>query len=128
MPRLVGDDWRGWLSYAEDDRREALDAFRRGSWREVCFHSHQACEKLMKAILLRRGVFRPIHDLKTLAEEVSELPRSLVEDLERLTIHYYASRYPDAARRIGVYYNREEASKCLKVVEELWERVRSLLP
>jgi HEPN domain-containing protein len=76
MPRLASDDWREWLEYARSDYEEATSALSRGSFREACFHAQQSCEKLLKAMLIKRGAFMPIHDLTELAREVGvEEPR-----------------------------------------------------
>ncbi len=123
MPKLLGNDWQDWLSYAEFDRNEAHEAYERGSWREACFHAQQACEKLLKAALLKRGIFRPIHDLVELAEEVGGMA-DLITGLRDLSDHYYGARYPDAARRLKLKYDKDEALKCLSVMDELWRRLR----
>lgn len=127
MPELVGDSWRDWLAYAEEDRREAEGAFGRGSWREVCSHSQQACEKLLKAAMLKKGIFLPTHDLAMMAEECDVKSATLREGLAKLTKHYYSSRYPDAARRLGVKYDEATASECLEVMRELWDILRPTL-
>ncbi len=127
MPELLGDNWKDWIEYADDDRAEAFLALKRGSWRDACFHAQQACEKLLKAFLIKQGVFIPVHDPKTLAQEASRYLAGLtllLNRLDTLTKHYYASRYPDAARRLGVVYNRETAEECVKVMEELWRMLR----
>ena len=130
MPGLNTDEWREWVEFADRDKEEAEAAFLRCSWTEVCFHAQQACEKLLKAFLLTKGIFIPIHDLGRLAEEADRfLGRlgGLKEALKKLTIHYYAPRYPDAARRLGITYGREVAETCLETVGELWSILRPLL-
>jgi HEPN domain-containing protein len=66
---------------------------------------------LLKAILIKRGMFIPIHDLMELAREVGVEDPTILNGLSKLTIHHYASRYPDATRRAGVEY-------CLRIAEE----------
>ncbi len=130
MPGLNTDEWKEWAEFADRDKEEAEAAFQRSSWAEACFHAQQACEKLLKAFLLTKGIFMPIHDLGRLAEEASRFVgelEELKEDLKRLTVHYYASRYPNAARRFGVAYNRELAEVCLETVRRLWSVLRPLL-
>ena len=130
LPGLNTDEWREWVEFADRDKEEAEAAFLRCSWAEVCFHAQQACEKLLKAFLLTKGIFMPIHDLGRLAEEAGRFLRELgglKEALGRLTIHYYASRYPNAARRLGVAYDRGVAEACLRTVRELWSVLRPLL-
>ena len=130
MPGLNTEEWREWVSYAERDRSEAEDAFSRGVWSEACFHAQQACEKLLKAFLLSKGVFVRVHDIGRLLDEASlfspEL-RALRPSLEPLTIHYYAARYPNAARRLGVSYDEGVAEACLRAMRELWSALRPRL-
>jgi HEPN domain-containing protein len=47
--------------------------------------------------------------------------------LSKLTIHYYASRYPDAARRAGVEYCLGMAEECVEVMRRLWDTLRECL-
>ena len=127
MPRLLGDDWRDWLSYAEDDRREAHIAFERGSWREACFHAQQACEKLLKAYLIKRGIFIPTYDLGILSDEVARYVKEvkeLISELKQLTKHYFTARYPNSARKLGVRYDENVASRCIQIMEKLWNMLR----
>jgi HEPN domain-containing protein len=120
MPRLASDDWREWLEYARSDYEEATSALSRGSFKEACFHAQQSCEKLLKAMLIKRGTFMPIHDLTELAREVGVEEPTLLNKLSKLTIHYHTSRYPDAARRAKVEYDLRKAEECVEVMRELW--------
>jgi HEPN domain-containing protein len=119
MPRLASDDWKEWLQYAKGDYEEAISALNRNSFKEACFHAQQSCEKLLKAILIKRGTFIPIHDLSELARETGIEEPILLNKLSRLTIHYYASRYPDAARRAMIKYDLNTAKECVDVMREL---------
>lgn len=123
MPKLNSNEWKDWITYARKDREEARSAYARSSWSEACFHAQQSCEKLLKAFLMRKGVFLPIHDLRKLAEENSNEIVEIVEleeALEELTVHYYAARYPDATTRLRVVYGEEVAKRCVEVMEKLW--------
>ncbi|MFZ8848944.1 MAG: HEPN domain-containing protein [Thermoproteota archaeon] len=127
MPRLASDDWKEWLQYAKSDYKEAISALNRNSFKEACFHAQQSCEKLLKAILIKRGTFIPIHDLSELARETGIEEPILLNKLSRLTIHYYASRYPDAARRTMIKYDLNTAKECVEVMRELWDTLRKYL-
>jgi HEPN domain-containing protein len=111
MPKLASDDWREWLEYAKSDYEEAISALNRSSFKE-CFHAQQSCEKLLKAILIKKGMFIPIHDLMELAREVGVEEPMLLNKLSRLTIHYYTSA------RYGVW------KEMLKTYEEVKERLK----
>lgn len=90
---------RRWLDYAEEDLQLAA-ALRMQSTlpaRYSCWHSQQAAEKAIKALLLlETGRFEPWHRLYELAEL---LPDPLSEQIPRpglslLTQLYIESRYP----------------------------------
>ena len=74
-----------------------------------------------------QGVFVPIHDLRELAEELGVRDEELLKRLSQLTKHYYASRYPDAARRLGIEYGREVAEECVEIVKRVWRVLRRCL-
>jgi len=127
MPRLASDDWKEWLEYAKSDYEEAISALNRNAFKEVCFHAQQFCENLLKAILIKKGMFIPIHDLVELACEVNIEESMLLNKLSKLTIHYYASRYPDAARRAMIKYDLNTAKECVDIMRELWDTLRKYL-
>lgn len=58
---------REWIDKAEGDYGVAereLGAGKRASYDAVCYHAQQCIEKLMKAVLVHRGVVPPkVHDL-----------------------------------------------------------------
>jgi len=125
LPSLRDNEWKDWLEYAEEDRREALDRFSHGKWRETCYHAQQAIEKVLKALLIKIGIFVPTHELTELIKIVEEKYKTKmldatvsVEEIRKLTLHYYASRYPDAIRRLKIKYNEETAKNALK----LWRK------
>lgn len=88
-----------WLSYAEDDLQVAdrLLAEPELAPRYTCWHSQQAAEKALKALLLlETGGYKQTHDLHDLADL---LPEPLAERIPRpglslLTQLYIESRYP----------------------------------
>jgi HEPN domain-containing protein len=127
MPRLASDDWKEWLEYAKSEYEEAISALARNSFKEACFHVQQYCEKLFKAILIKKGMFIPILDLMELAHEVGIEEPILLNKLSKLTIHYHASRYPDALRMAMIKYDLNTAKECVEVMRELWDTLRKYL-
>jgi HEPN domain-containing protein len=127
MPRLASDDWKEWFQYAKSNYEKAISALNRNSFKEACFHAQQSCENLLKAILIKKGMFIPIHDLMELAREVNIEESMLLNKLSKLTIHYYASRYPDATRRAMIKYDLNTAKECVDVMRELWNMLRKYL-
>lgn len=69
-------------------------------WNRVCFHSHQAAEKSLKALLAYEGDLPPrTHRLTNLSKSLENRYPSLIEladDLLVLESYYIPSRYPDA--------------------------------
>lgn len=51
------DDWRVWLEKADNDLLNIDNNLSATTipWDTVCFHSQQAAEKLLKALLVSRG-------------------------------------------------------------------------
>lgn len=120
---------REWLAKAEADYATAqreltvIEGFNADA---VCFHSQQCVEKLLKAILIDRGVVPSrTHDLERLCATLASVdPRCSwsVEDLRFLTRAAVAFRYP------GESADREDATRALEVASGLRARLRPLLP
>jgi HEPN domain-containing protein len=62
-----------------------------------------------------------------LAREVNIEEFMLLNKLSKLTIHYYASRYPDSARRSMIKYDINTAKECIDVMKKLWDTLRKYL-
>lgn len=68
-------------------------------WNQVCFHSHQATEKSLKALVASTGSSPPkTHRLADLLTFLEELPllQGLEDELFSLESYYIPTRYPDA--------------------------------
>ena len=89
-----------WLDHAKSDLRLARLASSDSSIRreQVCFHTQQAAEKAIKAVLLFRNVGFPLtHDIEELVELAEESGLSLpeaVRDAGILTPYAVETRYP----------------------------------
>ncbi|MEM1584654.1 MAG: HEPN domain-containing protein [Nitrososphaerota archaeon] len=69
--------WRDWLDEAEDDLSSAEALLGSGKYSKVCFLSHKAGEKAVKALLiLRLKKFETIHSVAELLKRVGLLGRS----------------------------------------------------
>jgi HEPN domain-containing protein len=117
-----------WLKKAEGD---FLTASREMSvsvdpnYDAVCFHAQQCIEKLMKALLISRGVTPPkTHDIVRLTELVGSVfvgwswPLPDLRLLDRASVGF---RYP------GESADREEAEEALSISSALRERLLHLL-
>ncbi|MGH7242263.1 MAG: HEPN domain-containing protein [Phycisphaerales bacterium] len=91
----------------------------------VCYHAQQCAEKILKALIVRRGSLPPkTHDLNRLMELVRQGDNKLDFDarvLAELTSVAVDVRYP------GFGAGREDAAKALEAAKELWDRIRPIL-
>jgi len=116
-----------WLEDAKRDYVEAERCLRDGSYIFSCFHSHQAAEKLVKALLIFIGRPARGHDLIELLGKIESSgikTEHLKDDARKLNPHYSASRYPDARRSMGIRiedYNEDLAKKCFQSMVRIWK-------
>lgn len=118
---LTRDLIRGWFRKARHDEglaRLALSSTPLYS-DGVCFHAQQAVEKLLKALLVHRGVaFQKTHHLTYLLDLISNdtpVDNRIYELAERLQSYAVEIRYPDA----GPDPSPEEAADALDGVEAI---------
>ena len=122
--------WRDWLGEALDDLDAAKALFQVGKWSKVCSFSHQAVEKALKALLIKKlRVYIHTHSIARLVDEVSralQLPPGLVEKVKKLDMRYIPTRYPNAWPEPPPYkhYSREDAEEALSVAVSVVELVR----
>ncbi len=89
-----------WVQYAETDLEVAGLALERGLLRISMFHSHEAVEKMLKAIWSETRDEQPekTHNLPYLARETGiELSETQEEFLRKLYWQLIPSRYPEGA-------------------------------
>ncbi|MEM1513152.1 MAG: HEPN domain-containing protein [Candidatus Jordarchaeales archaeon] len=116
---LVRRDVFDWFEEAREELETAEQLFRLGRYAHSCFHSQQAAEKALKALIihLKRVVHRS-HDLVELYEEVREelaLGDVVERRLPELSAYYTQSRYPNAGlRRPSAEIGEEQAERCLE--------------
>ena len=136
-----------WLERAKEDKKLAHHAFSINIYRGACFHAQQSVEKLFKAILIKRDIFAPIHDLIKLAELIEDeyqvrIVGNIISDreLDILNIHYILSRYapppwgtPERTKWEKITkkygspeYSRETAEEALEIMERIWAGVGKL--
>ncbi len=119
-----------WIESSLSELERAIRCLKLGDYPYACFHAHQAAEHALKAFLLSYGNFLKSHDLQKLIERAKKYNLVIKvsrKDIERLTIHYYASRYPNARRRYGVSYTEEEAKKSIEIASSIVREVRKCL-
>lgn len=86
-----------WVAFAQNDLLTAQVLLREGIWNQVCFHSQQAVEKLLKASLPAESRPRS-HKIADLLRRTDFLDLSveLKAELRLMDRFYIPSRYPDA--------------------------------
>ena len=86
-------------------------------WEDLCFDTHQAAEKALKAVLLARGIpFRFVHDiaeLLTLLENQGVILSEEIKASAELTDYSVESRYPGPFEPV----TEEEFNRALKIAE-----------
>ena len=117
-----------WIKKAENDLEIAKIIIGEGFYGESTFHSQQAAEKALKALLVALDVQPPkshnIHFLLKLLEENgvdTTIPRRM--RAEKLTIYAVEARYPD----FGEEPSASEAQEALSIAGRVVEWVREKL-
>ncbi|MEM0504785.1 MAG: HEPN domain-containing protein [Sulfolobales archaeon] len=119
-----------WLRQSERNLASATANYREGIYEEVCFESHQASEKAVKALLNYLHKERRGYSLLFLISEVSvEVPEEIKRCVLDLDKHYIPSRYPDTYDEGAPldYYSREDAEKCLDCAKKIIEWVKNIV-
>ena len=95
MPNRAGD----WLSQALRDLEQARDSKEAGRHEWACFAAHQAAEKAVKALHLRRGQEAWGHVVVRLLRELPVdvgAEDALIERARVLDTFYIPARYPNS--------------------------------
>lgn len=110
------DETLRWLKKAEGDLDTASFLLKGERPEAAAFHSQQAAEKGLKAVLIEReGRFPRIHDLVVLWQDVGA-PSNLEEQCRALSQAYVESRYPDIEQPISLARAREFVSMAQEVL------------
>ena len=92
----------------------------------ICYHCQQAIEKLLKGVLISRGVtIKKTHDLGLLAEmlqEYTEVDEKYLEMCDDLTPYGVKIRYPQE-----LFIEEYHVKKALEETQELYDWLLTLL-
>ncbi len=121
-----------WLNTAEGDLAGARVLRDAGRFNLAAFHSQQAADKALKAVLAARGKAHRGHACIDLLEVLRRDGETVGSELEtagrRLDLHYVQSRYPNGLGGDPThYYDEELARECLKQAEAILAFARSRL-
>jgi len=126
-------DFLIWLRFAQEDFLSAKILLNEGIYNQVCYHSQQAAEKMLKAFLKFQGVVPPkIHSLLELLDMCKEkniVFSSLQKDCEYLSRFYLPVRYPDAlpGSLPDGLPNSNEAGKAIDCAEAIMIFIKKIL-
>jgi HEPN domain-containing protein len=99
--RYAPDDPREWLNRAYSDLTIARAGAQDVYLEDLCFHTQQAAEKAIKALLIKYKVEFPyVHDISqllTLLERAGREIPGLIKEAEKLTRFAIFTRYPGLA-------------------------------
>ncbi|MFV9503602.1 MAG: HEPN domain-containing protein [Oscillochloridaceae bacterium umkhey_bin13] len=117
-----------WLRFAYEDLAMAELASHAGIFNQVCFHSQQCAEKVIKAILSSQGTVPPrTHRLSDLLPLLQPNPFSTIElELQLLDRFYIPTRYPDAMPDAldDALPNADDANEALTLVRQVCKLVQ----
>ena len=119
-----------WIKFAYEDLKMAELALEEKIYNQVCFHSQQCVEKILKAFIRHRGQIHPeIHKLTELLSFMSPSPfDDLIDRIIPLDRFYIPTRYPDALpgtlpEGLPVEKDAKEAIEVAKLVLKKAEEV-----
>jgi HEPN domain-containing protein len=116
-----------WFKQAQHDLEMAEKNIAIGGFDIAAFLSHQAIEKLLKAVFAFEGQKIPkSHYIDEMARELN-LPQELIDDILDLTVDYTLARYPDVGFRVPFEeYTEEIAREKVKRAQRVFAEVRPL--
>lgn len=121
---------KNWLEEAEWDLENAEILLKNKRYNTVVFHSQQAAEKALKALLYFNNINGWGHSIFTLLEKYKELKKLDLDDLSRYALnldkHYITTRYPDALPDLAPHkaYNNQEAELAIEQSDKLIQFVK----
>lgn len=127
--QVVWDFVQQWLDRAEKDLRAAGVLLESGieDYENVGFHSQQAAEKFLKALLVRHQIeFPKTHEISRLRDLVAQVDEGLAERLEPadlLTPYGVEFRYPGDLDRVS----REQGIEALGLAKQVKAAVHARL-
>jgi len=123
-----GEDYKKWITFAQEDLKMAELALKEGIYNQTCFHSQQCVEKVLKGFITYKGEIHPqTHKLTDILSFTSPGPfDDLTDKIIILDRFYIPTRYPDALPGIlpeGLP-TEEDAKEAIEVAKLVFERVK----
>ena len=121
------DSIKQWLNNSKEDLESAKYLLQGGYFRGACYHSEQAIEKLLKALLLKKGWdLEKIHSIARLKEIAADYGITLnVDDDDIVFIDsIYRGRYPGEEGLLPLSEpNAEDAKKAVSIASAIVDEV-----
>jgi HEPN domain-containing protein len=117
-----------WFKQAKHDLEMAEKNIDIGGYDVASFLSHQAVEKLLKAIIILEGKKpKKSHYLDEMARELG-LTDDFFDDLAELSADYMISRYPDISGGVPYEeYDIETAKEKVAVAKKIFDKLKNRL-
>ena len=120
-----------WLEFARQDLRIAELAMDEGLYNQVCFHSQQCVEKVLKAWLAGNDKKIPrTHNMADILNLIpTEVVGALADEMLLLDRFYISTRYPDAlpgSLEDGLP-DKEEALESFELAKKVFENIGAKL-
>lgn len=111
-----------WVIQSEADLRKAKVLLDAKEFDGVAFNSHQAVEKILKALYMKRNKRgKAGHSIIYIAKEL-QVPADIFSDIKEISPEYLISRYPDIVGVAPVdYYDKKMVLKYIKIAEGVLE-------
>ena len=123
-----------WLDEAEWDFENAKILLERDRFNTVVYHSQQAAEKAVKALLYHNNLNGWGHSIHALVEKYEEQKKVDFDDIKSTALsldkHYITTRYPDALPNIAPHkaYIRKDAelalSQAKKIIDFVYKEIK----
>lgn len=116
-----------WLTFARQDMQMAELALKEKIYNQVCFHSLQCVEKILKGLLANQGKTPP--RTHSIVDLLGLLPPDCLEDLReelgQMDIYYIPTRYPDAlpGSLAEGLPGKEEAEEAITTARACWQKL-----
>jgi HEPN domain-containing protein len=120
------DDAKNWWEQAKADLDAAKNNFKNGDYYVSAFLCHQAVEKGLKALHIRKyNSFPRVHDLIFLSRKL-DTPEEIIDKCDKLTWMYIDTRYPDVAGPPPFKkFNKSNTMEFIELAEEVLEWIEN---
>lgn len=125
------DAIKEWVSHAEDELKSALYLFEGKYYRTACFHSQQAVEMALKALLMSKGWdLEKTHNIRKLLAHAADYNAAIDIDDDDISFidSIYRGRYPAEAGLLPLGEpTKTDARKAVGIAERIIREVKTKL-